>query len=204
MPLVGGSALALTATPIATPDHLAGAYSCQVEVCPFFDDTTFSDQASDTADPNWTVWLGVSLGWRFSAPSGAEVSRILFHAGLVGPTLSVTLAYHAGLGWYAPRSARITGRLRSEVAFGLCLDGAALLSSTPALAQAEAMIVAEESGGTLAGCSLKVRLLSGQQRSADLRVLWRFGALLAADPASHALLPGLPLASSEEVAAVGA
>ena len=35
------------------------------------------------------------------------------------------------------------------------------------------------------------------------KLLWRFGVLLAGDDSSHALLPSLPLAPAEEIAAVG-
>ena len=34
------------------------------------------------------------------------------------------------------------------------------------------------------------------------KLLWRFGVLLAGDDAAHTLLPNLPLAPAEEIAAV--
>jgi hypothetical protein len=203
-PLVTRATETLTAAPIAEISRLAGAYSCAVEVCPYLDDSTLSDRASDTTDPNWTVLLGATLGWRFTDPSGAQVGQVLFRAGLVGPTLSVTLAYHAGAGWYAPRSAALADRLRAEVALGLCIDGAGVFSSLESSAQPRVMLIGEDSGETLEGCALSVQVLSGGSQQANLRVLGRFGALLAADPATRALLPDLPLASPQEVAAAGA
>jgi hypothetical protein len=204
VPIVGRTTAPLLATPIATLSRLAGVYICEADVCPYFDDSTFGDTASTTSDPNWTVWLGVTLGWRFTALSGAEVRQILFRAGLIGPIVAVTLAYHTGTGWYVPKSSALDDRLRGEVALGLCIDGADTFSTQESNTQQDVLLIGEGGGATLEGCSLTVRRFYGDQRSAETRVLWRFGALLAADPASRALFPVLPLASPQEVAAVGA
>jgi hypothetical protein len=202
-PVVTVSAQALTATPVAQLSRLAGAYGCTVTVCPYIAETTFSDGPIVTSEPEWTVWLGASLGWRFSDPTGREAGNILFRAGLVGPTLAMTLAYTAEGGWHTPPSGALASELRGEVALDLCVDGASVFSTGASGAQQSVILIGEQGGASLEGCALTMRIVPDDPGRTTPSVICRFGALLATDAATAKLLPGLPLASPDEIAAIG-
>ena len=51
------------------------------------------------------------------------------------------------------------------------------------------------------GCEIVAAVVNPTNRPANF--IWRFGVLLAADPAAHFVLPGLPLAPADEQRAVG-
>ncbi len=202
-PVVAVSDQVLTATPVVQLSRLAGAYGCAVTVCPYIAETTFSDGPIVTSEPEWTVWLGASLGWRFSDSTGAEVGNVLFRAGLVGPTLAMTLAFSATGGWHAPPSDALASELRGEVALDLCVDGANAFSTGASAAQQNVILIGEQGGASLEGCALTMRIVPDDPGRAAPSVICRFGALLATDAATAKLLPGLPLASPDEIATIG-
>src|SRR5262249_27279410 len=165
--------------------------------------SVLSEGRDDTNELSWTLWTGITLGWRFTTPTGAEAGRVLLREGQIGPTISATLAYDREQGWRLSQAAYAAqdALIESEVAIGLCTDGESLFLS------GEPRVTAFLQNGcaTLAGCAFRVTVAvpRGHSPTTSGIVIWRYGVLLAGDDAMHTALPSLALASMQERTSVG-
>jgi hypothetical protein len=101
-------------------------------------------------------------------------------------------------------SVPVFGSIADQLPTTFCSEGSLLLdlhlgqpaNSNPNILQDQGIV----------GCAMSLQQTDSNQpqNTADLgHFVWRFGVLLAADDRAHALAPDLPLASPEEIAAVG-
>src|SRR5262249_22884979 len=193
----------LIAHPIATLSPLAGVQGCGAAACPLVGVSIFSDAPAETNELGWSVWMGVTLGWRFTTLAGIETGRVLLREGKIGPTVSATLAFDRDRGWSLSQTAYAAqdALIESEIAIGLCTDGESVFLS------GEPRVTAFLQNGyaSLAGCAFRVTVAvpRGNTPTTSGTVIWRYGVLLAGDSAIHTALPTLALASMRERASVG-
>jgi hypothetical protein len=144
----------------------------------------------------WQIGSFIALRWRFTTAAGAVVSEVTYPMIAEVP---ITLAYDAATGWQiAPQS---SGQfLTNELAEAVRETGAEMLQVEQArYLSGEGWDVQTLHQQGTAGCEYQLV----QNNVAQGQFVWRFGVLLAADAAAHNTLPTLPIASPEDIAAVG-
>lgn len=156
----------------------------------------------------WSVFADVRLQWTFTAPGTVPLVAAPVDMGM---PVQLWLAYDGAGGWQVVLPSTNFGpalTLADQLDQDLCFAGANLLQSpvTPTGQQFGTGIGG--TGGTgdhgVDGCLIQLLPIGGSSSTAPLgNVIWRFGALLAADAGAHKLLPTLPLALPDELRAVG-
>jgi hypothetical protein len=193
----------LIAHPIAALSPLAGVESCGAAACPLVGASILADAPAETHELGWTVWTGVTLGWRFTTLAGVAAGSVLLSTRLIRPTISATLTYTRAHSWHLSQAAYAAqaALIESQVAIGLCSDGESLFLSEEPLVTA----FLQNGYASLAGCAFRVTVAipRGGAPTTSGTVIWRYGALLAGDVAIHTALPSLALASTQERASVG-
>ncbi len=142
----------------------------------------------------WQVLTPIALRWRFTTASGQVVSDVTFPA--FSTLLILDLTYQPATGWRLASPPNLSEQLSQLV----CATGvqALTLAQTNALG-GDGWVVSVLRDQGAAGCELELA-----QNAVDQgHFVWRFGALLAADAQAHRTLPALPVASAQELAAVG-
>jgi len=169
------------------------------------------------ATPLWSVQEGILLRWQFRTSAGAQVGSVVFQP---PAPLTLQLAYDdiarddPSGGWHL---ANPLSQTLVDIPGSVCAAGIPLLARELALhgrAGARASL-APGHFPTAQGCLLQIASATSTATSAATSnsesntngdglglVVWHFGVLLAADGMAHALLPALPVASAEEIAAV--
>jgi hypothetical protein len=145
----------------------------------------------------WGVSTPVSLRWRFTTPSGQVVSDVTFPTSPM--LLRVFLSYNKTTGWQIAPLSSSTLSLKNQMTQLICSTGIQMLGIERARflsGQGWDMAPLHDQG--VQGCELELT----QNSSDEGHFLWRFGALLAADAKAHSILPMLPVASPDELAAV--
>jgi hypothetical protein len=147
----------------------------------------------------WYVEVPVMEQWRFVSDAGQQVGMLQVAA---NNTVAGGLIYDPVSGWRldaATPGTPFAASFISALAVDPCGIGMSLLgwmlrdNTTVTLAGAQA------GNDLLQGCVVTVLSQSGGFG----QLVWRFGALLAADEQAHALFPNLPLAMPAEVKAAG-
>ncbi len=169
------------------PTTLQGDPFCDGQLCY----TTFSSSA--TRDHLWAVSVPVVLRWRFTSASGRVFSEVAYPVTEGWP---VYLAFTAATGWQDHQALNTASSAARQFSSLSCATGAALLQAQVA-GWNWTISVAYDAG--IQGC----KLVSQQDHEDQDAFVWRFGVLLAADAQAQSHLPALPLALSEERAAVG-
>ncbi len=144
----------------------------------------------------WQVGSFLALRWRFTTAAGEVVSEVTYP---IIQHIPITLAYDTATGWrLAPQSAEqyMAGQLASMS----CVTGAGMLQVEQAryLSGTGWDVQTLHQQGT-AGCEYQLM----QNNANQGQFVWRFGVLLAADATAHSTLPTLPIASPDDIAAVG-
>jgi hypothetical protein len=176
------------------------ASACSEPICPAVL-SPYTPSFSLPASPLWAVEVPMGLRWRFTSASGQVVGEVSF---LAERFLAVFLSYDQKVGWQVLQQEVVPGydTLQNQFSAVFCSAGFQLLSS---LQQSNSFLEIEHDHG-IAGCEVSLQQITTAQPITTLDLghfVWRFGALLAADDKAHALLPSLPIASPEEIAAVG-
>jgi hypothetical protein len=141
----------------------------------------------------WTIAEPVLLTWRFVTASGALAGAETFR---VPEPLRLTLAYDLRTGWHLS-DLMLFGQGPNGPPLDICGGGAAALQqSLGPNGYGEGWKNAGERA--VAGCELDVQ----DQNGVIAHFIWRFGVLLAANAPAHTLLPALPIAPPDEIAAV--
>jgi hypothetical protein len=156
------------------------------------------------SDPAVVFSVPVRLGWAIFAPSGEPLGSYSYPT---PETLEVAMSPQPDGSWQI-LDYDLGGDVDSptgQVAGLECQIGLQLLrllvpdTGQPVLAVGQATLPPDAPARVMKGCIFQVLSSSG-----GARYLFRFGALLAANPAAHQLTPTLPLASPAEIAAAGA
>jgi hypothetical protein len=158
----------------------------------------FYTTASTQVGPVWNVAPDAYYVWHFSDGAGFSGASLPYP---VSPSVSVPLAYDAAHGWYL-LDARIHNGYPLPLA--VLLDGTfcdagslALEALTPLSLGPIATVI---SNGGPKGCAIA---LQSQKLQPLGRYVWRWGVLLSADGEARMTLPDLPVASANEIIAVG-
>jgi hypothetical protein len=170
----------------------------------------------------WSVVAGVTLFWRFTAPTGpAAPSGPAAAAGTVieppgwslvtGVQLLLADDATAEGGWRViapsyPATLQADNRLQpvaDQLTAGLCPVGSILVGELAQGQEGAWLFISSDQG--MAGCAIQLRSGDPTATSATVQAtfLWRFGVLLAVDGGAQTLAPWLPVAPPDEVAAVG-
>lgn len=153
----------------------------------------------------WSVVADVRLQWTFTAPDTAPLVAVPVETGI---PLQLWLAYDGAGGWQVISPGTTFGpapTLADQLDQILCFGGANLLNSAVTSAGQQFGVGTYGTGDHgVDGCLIQLLPNGGSGSTAPLgNVIWRFGALLAADGGAHKLLPLLPLAPPDELRAVG-
>lgn len=147
----------------------------------------------------WVVNVQTILHWYFTAPSGLLVGSLQVAA---PQPYVLALIYNPDTGW------QMGGPLPYSFGPGqgpplLCQLGMNLLGQALSSQNQGGYGINETHSAPdgMRGCSFQ---LVNHDGSIAGTFIWRFGALLAAEPKAHALRPDVPVAPPQEVAAVGA
>jgi hypothetical protein len=143
----------------------------------------------------WVVGEPLAITWHFATPAGAAVGGDTY---TLAQTATLALSYSSSGGWRVAPLPRAVGG-GPDPQLDLCAPGAWLLDQTvPASLTVRGKDPLGSDGA--AGCLFELADAGGGGQG---HVLWRFGALLAADGPAHAALPTLPVVPSTERAALG-
>lgn len=180
--------------PTASPNQ--NGFSCTGVICvDGFGGQTFSPSSASSGHL-WQISSFAVLRWRFTTAAGAVVGEVTYP---VTEEIPITLAYDAATGWQiAPQS---SGQfLAEQLANAVSETGAEMLLAQQArYLSGEGWNVSILHQQGIAGCELSL-----EQNNVDQgHFVWRFGVLLAADALAHSTLPTLPIASPDDLAAVG-
>ena len=175
------------------------AITCPVGLSP---DMSSSTSAFPTS-PLWAVGVPMGLSWQFTRASGDMAAEVSFPAGSL---IEVFLSYDAKQGWQMAQQTLVPGygSIADQLPTTFCSEGSYLLYlqlGQPARSYPNIL-----NDQVIVGCAMSLEQIDSNQpqNTTDLgHFVWRFGVLLAADDKAHALAPDLPMASSEEIAAVG-
>jgi hypothetical protein len=147
----------------------------------------------------WEVLTPIALRLRFTTASGHVVSDVTFPASPA--LLSLLLSYQAAVGWQLGPLPTHEVSLSAQLNQLICITGAQMLGVEQArYLSGEGWDITILHDAGIAGCELAL----AQNQIEQGRIVWRFGALLAADAKAHSILPTLPIASPADLAAVGA
>jgi hypothetical protein len=188
-----GGLLQATATLLPSATDAQFGFDCGEPICPGdLDWHTLSQLVGQV----WVVSVPVALHWRVNTAAGKTISDVSFPT---AETIDFFLTYDAAQGWrIVEQSGVATASLADELANLNC--STALLLLQPQLTRDNPTLTESFNRG-IEGCEIIVRQ-NGENGAYLGKLIWRFGVLLAGDDQAHALLPALPLAPPDEVAAV--
>ena len=152
----------------------------------------------------WSISFSAQLQWTFTPPGAPPLVSSPIGEGF--PT-QLWLVYDGAGGWLVtePSDASVPARsLSAQLSAGICFAGTMLLSNTGAsMGQQFGTGTGGTSDHAVDGCAIQLLPNDGSGSATPLgNVIWRFGALLAADAGAHKLLPLLPVAPPDEVRAL--
>lgn len=180
-----------------------GAGPC--ESCGFWPVPFDSSRGYPLPDYAWLVAVNVPIQWSFTPPGEAPLVAAPIMEG-VGVELS--LVYDGAGGWQAtlPPGFGAGVSLGEQLRRNLCFVGVTLLNNVSGAQQHQYAIGTDNAKDHgVDGCVIQLFPNDGSSPSTPSGdVIWRFGALLAADPGAHKLLPTLPIAPDDEIKAVTA
>lgn len=184
------AATALQGTAIRAPNLASAQLSCGQHICPTDLDWNSISQLNGQV---WIIGLPEALRWQFATPSGDVVSDVNY------PTADfpdVFLTYNAATGWRIQPEAIVPALTPLDQVGNLdCATGTMLAKQL----LPQSMSLENSYHRQLSGCEIVPRDIGG---TAHGKLIWRFGVLLAGDETAQALLPTLPLAPPEEIAAI--
>ncbi len=185
----------LQGTAIRAPDLDSAQRSCGQRICSTSMDWSTLSQLSGQV---WAISLPEALRWQFATLSGNIVSDVSY------PTVDVSqvfLTYTAATGWRVePEAITPTLTPPDQVGNLNCVTGTTLAQQLIYHLYPQLIFSLEtQHYQQVAGCEMVPRDSSG---TAHGKLIWRFGVLLAGDESAQAMLPDLPLAPPEEIAAL--
>lgn len=154
------------------------------------------DESGGTPPPYWFIAANVVPVWRYTAPNG-RTAEVPVQIGIsnIGAGIPLDLSVQWDGAWHVVPVYGTAGN-------ALCFSAYSIFDPGPAL---EAGISGNyttncaASGDMGDGCLITLRPAGGSGASATpAEFLYRFGLLLAANRAAHALVPELPLANATE------
>ncbi len=163
--------------------------------------------------PSWVVDAELRVEWHFKANNSHVAHSTVYSTYLPG---SLLLTYDPQIEWHVDlyNTEQVNGfRLSGALALATCELGVNLLSTVTnprsTVAQQPEYQVATILNDGIGGCALQLTRTGGTGVTGTDGInagsfVWRFGVLLAADAEAHDLLPYLPLAPSNELAAMDA
>lgn len=166
-------------------------------------DITLIQQALGSSNV-WEVGSDVSLRLDFSTTEGASRGSIVLSE-REGVTLFLT--YSPDGGWNTIMGSAVGDKgfptLASRLDLSLCDAGSTWMQhlAQPALSANTSSSMEMFTGHGLQGCELQLDMQQGNGTQAA-RFLWRFGALLSENATAHQLVPSIPMAPSDEIAAL--
>lgn len=160
-----------------------------------------SDQEAPLPTNVWSVSINAQMQWTFAPPGAPPLIATPLDEGFPTP---IWLVYDGAGGWQvtAPGASAAGPPFSAQFSSGICFAGSMLLSNAGASMGQQ---FGTGTGGTgdhaVDGCAIQMLPNGGSGGPpAPLgSVIWRFGALLAADTGAHKLLPLLPVAPPDEV-----
>jgi hypothetical protein len=171
------------------------APDCPEQICPVESGPQFMGELSGSV---WGISVPLALRWQFAMPSGVLVSDVTFPTAVY---VVPFLFYATKTGWQVTKEAQVMApALTTELEGAICQVGMQL--ALLQLGKGWQPDGVYDHG--VNGC----RLIFLRQQDASpalfsALVLWRFGVLLALDNGTHQLLPTLPVASADDILAVG-
>ena len=188
------AATALQGTAIRAPNLDSAQRSCGQRICSTYIDWSSLSQLSGQV---WAISLPEALRWQFATLSGDIVSDVRY------PTADfsqVFLTYTAATGWRVePEAITPTLTPLDQVGNLNCVTGTTLAQQLLQQQLEQHWSLENTHYQQVAGCEIALRDSSDIVRG---KLIWRFGVLLAGDEAAQAMLPDLPLAPPEEIAAL--
>jgi hypothetical protein len=168
----------------STSTGVCGAVPCPDPLAP--------GQSATLSGQVWVINFNVEIRWQFIDASGTAVGDAFYY--LRPGTMQIVLSYERPSGWVV--ATRDMPNFSQDLLQNqLCPIGLSLFPlGTESIQSAQ---VIRDRG--IEGCELQAQTPQGQQGL----FLWRFGVLLAADDSAHTMQPALPIASPDEIAAVG-
>jgi hypothetical protein len=143
----------------------------------------------------WEIEVPVALNWRFTSATGEVVSDVSLP---FAQLLTLFLVYSQAQGWQMLSMNGLTS-INNQLAGVNCFTGATVMQLQAARQlNSEGWDASILVNHGVQGCLLELL----QNRAGMGQFLWRFGVLLAADAQAHTLLPSLPIAPPDEIAAV--
>lgn len=159
--------------------------------------------AGYTVPPHgWLIGTALALDWRFTTATGQAVGEALYGLG----TMAVPLVVSAdGASWTLATDVHATNEPFVS-SLDQCMLGVTVVTQllTQALGPRQVNVserLASQSGTGPEGCAVMADVPSFTDH--PVTFIWRFGVVLAADSAAHAVLPNAPLAPQDEQRAVG-
>lgn len=168
----------------------------------------FNDEFGSSPPRNiWAITVNLGMQWTFTPPGGASLVAAPVDTGI---TLELWLSYDGAGGWQVMPPGNGFGpglTIANQLSQQLCFAGTSLLQSvvTPSGQSFGTGTGGPNGSGDqgVDGCIIQLlqNTETGQPQPLGTLV-WRFGALLAADAGAHKLLPTLPIAPPDELSAV--
>lgn len=152
-------------------------------------------EVASNGSNSWLVNVPVALSWRFTNAAGAVVGEVSLP---FADLLTLNLAYDQTQGWHLVDSSGADS-IAGQVQRLYCGTGVEMLQvETARFLTGEGWAATPLTSKGVEGC-----LLDLQQNNLEKgHFLWRFGVIMAADDTAHTTLPALPVAPSDELAAV--
>lgn len=149
--------------------------------------------------PTWMLSVSVTYTWRFVTSSGATMASVTYPTDAQANIALVPDGDGDG-GWHVwqPATPGTNGEPQAALAGTVCDWASVFRVALPGVPSPP--FVGTQVGPGIEGCAFDLQTLDGTSTG---MLVWRFGVLLAANDQAHATFPALPLASSEEVRAVG-
>jgi hypothetical protein len=167
----------------ATSTTVCGAVPCPDPIPP--------GQSAALSGHVWVISFDMEIRWQFMDASGAAVGDAFYY--LRPGIIQIVLSYERPAGWVVATQ-DMPNLAQDLLQNQLCPIGMALL---PVNTDGSQNIQTVYDRG-IAGCELHAQTDDGKQGL----FLWRFGVLLAVDNGAQAMLPTLPIAPPDEIAAV--
>ncbi len=167
----------------ATSTTVCGAVPCPDPIPP--------GQSAALSGHVWVINFDMEIRWQFMDASGAAVGDAFYYS-RPGP-MQIVLSYERPAGWVVA-TLDMPNLSQDLLQNQLCPIGMAFL---PVSTDGTQNIQTIYDRG-IAGCELHAQTDDGKQGL----FLWRFGVLLAVDDGAQAMLPALPTAPPDEIAAV--
>ena len=156
--------------------------------------------ASDMTDIAWKVTTFVTPQWRFTTQTGDTVAASSL-SDSYNYEIEVPLRYNAAQGWRlwgVPGRGNICGvdNIMSNSQYNAGMNALSVYFTPDELNNVSPLAYGME------GSEIQVLAHSHSGDISTATFIWRFGVLLAADPAAHQLVPRLPVAPQAEIDAV--